>query len=116
MNRVLIVDDDPACALALQVLLRNQGYSVRIERDSPLALDAVQEFEPNAVLIDIMNPKSRGGDVAWQLASERTLNGTKLILYSQLSTAEVRRKLPAGEIPILEKPIDVDELMRLLAG
>lgn len=115
MNRVLIIDDDPSSALALRVMLDDRGYEVSVELNSPKAVDAVREFKPDAVLIDFMMPKVHGGDVAWQLTADPALHGIKVILYSNISAAELRPKLPPRDIPILEKPVSVDALLRLLA-
>jgi len=114
MNRILIIDDEPNSALALGLVLHDRGYEVRVEKDSSRALEAVRDFQPHAVLIDYLMPKAHGGDVAWQLHADPGLNGTKLILYSQISADELRQKLPARDIPILEKPVSADDLLRLL--
>ncbi|MEI9898759.1 MAG: response regulator [Chthoniobacter sp.] len=114
MDRILIIDDEPNSALALGMVLYERGYEVRVEKDSGRALQAVREFQPQAVLIDFMMPKADGGEVAWQLHGDPAFNDTQLILYSEISPEELRSKLPARDIPILEKPVDGEQLLRLL--
>jgi DNA-binding NtrC family response regulator len=116
MNRVLIIDNEPNSALALGIVLQERGFEVRVENDSARALECVRAFKPDAVLIDSLMPKANGGDVAWQLANAANVNGTKVILYSRIAAVELRRKFPLREIPILEMPIEVEELFRLLDG
>ncbi|MDR3406207.1 MAG: response regulator [Chthoniobacter sp.] len=114
MNRILIIDDEPNSALALGMVLYEHGYEVKVEQDSARALETAWEFQPSVVLIDFMMPKAHGGEVAWQLHADPALKDTKLILYSGLSPEEVRPKLPPRDIPILEKPVDAERLLRLL--
>jgi hypothetical protein len=50
LQRVLVVCQDSHLSLALQVLLTERGYSVRCERDSRHAIEAIKEFAPDALL------------------------------------------------------------------
>jgi CheY-like chemotaxis protein len=114
MKRVLIIDHDPASALALRAMLEDQGYEVRVQADSTAAVRAVREFKPDSILIDFLMPKAHGGDVAWQLHAEPGLTEVKLVLYSHIAASELRSKLPPRQITILKKPVRIDDLMRLL--
>jgi len=114
MNRILIIDDEPNSALALGIVLYEHGHEVKVEKDSARALEAVREFRPDVVLIDFMMPKAHGGEVAWQLHADPALKNTKLILYSGMLPEELRPLLPPRDIPILEKPVDTQRLLRLL--
>jgi two-component system, OmpR family, alkaline phosphatase synthesis response regulator PhoP len=114
MGRILIIDDDSNSALAVRLLLEEQGHEVKVQLESPKALDAVRTFKPDAVLIDFMMPNAHGGDVAWLLNAQRELDGIKLVLYSHIPPSVIRPKLPLRDIPILEKPVSVEELFAAL--
>ena len=61
-----------------------------------------------------MMPTLHGGDVAWQLATDPGTRSINIIVCSGADQAEITRKLPLAKIPILEKPLDSEILLRLL--
>ena len=62
--RILLADDDRDATLSLSTLLKLEGYVVHHVYDGNATLDAVREFEPDIVLVDIGMPKLSGYDVA----------------------------------------------------
>jgi DNA-binding response OmpR family regulator len=62
--RIVLADDDRDATLSLSTLLKLEGYEVRHVYDGGATLDAVREFEPDLVLVDIGMPKLSGYDVA----------------------------------------------------
>jgi len=62
--RILIADDDRDAALTLMTLLRDEGHDVRAVHKGRQALDAVAEFQPDVVLLDIALPELSGWEVA----------------------------------------------------
>jgi CheY-like chemotaxis protein len=116
-TRILIVDDDPEATHGLGRLLVKRGYEIQEENDSSKALAAAKAFRPGVVILDFVMPNVHGGDVAWQLASDPVLRDTRMIICSGVaSRGEIAGKLPPTEIPILEKPVDTEALLKLIAG
>jgi two-component system nitrate/nitrite response regulator NarL len=72
MTRVLIADDHPMIAAALEVLLRGTDYElVGRARSGADALAQVQRFKPDVLLLDVNMPDGSGIDVLRQLRSVR---------------------------------------------
>ena len=113
-RRILAIDDDPETTGGLKRLLGAHGYEVREENDSTKALASAKEFQPHYVILDYWMPHAHGGDVAWQIASERSLGATKLVMCSGFDPETFRRALPPLRIPIFEKPVDTDALLELI--
>jgi CheY-like chemotaxis protein len=112
--RVLIVDDDASATRSLRRLLEAAECVVEEENDSARASLHTREFKPDFVILDFKMPGLHGGDLAWQLQSDPEMKRIKLIVYSDLPECEIRSHLPPDPIPVLEKPIDIDALLRLL--
>ena len=53
MRKILIIDDDPTVCLSLELLLRKNSYEVRSVKHPNQALDVLQEFQPELVLLDM---------------------------------------------------------------
>ena len=112
--RVLIVDDDAGATKSMKRLLETSGFVVEEENDSALASFHARKFQPDFAILDFKMPVLHGGDIAWQLQSDPELKRIKLIVCSGIPAQELRYHLPPNPIPVLEKPIDLSELLRLL--
>ena len=113
--RVLIVDDLVDAADSLAILLRRLGYEVQATYDGASALRAAAEFLPQAVLLDLALPKLDGFQVAARLRQMPDLQNVCLIALSGYGQADdVARTRTAGFDFHLIKPVNFDELLRLL--
>ena len=71
--RVLIVDDEPNILLPLEFLMRREGYEVRSARDGEEGWQAVQQWRPDLVLLDVMMPQRDGFEVCGLIRSDPAL-------------------------------------------
>lgn len=115
-TRVLTIDDDPAATQGLKKLLEKRGYTVKEENDSTRALETARKFQPDVVVLDFLMPRAHGGDVAWQLASDPVLRRAKVIMCSGVPLGDFAAKLPPSKIPVLEKPVNSEDLLRLIGS
>jgi DNA-binding response OmpR family regulator len=67
MSRILIVEDDPAIAIALEDDLRLEGYAVEVVHDGEAASKRARETPFDLVLLDLMLPKKDGFEVCREL-------------------------------------------------
>ena len=66
--RVLVVDDDPALAEMLGIVLRSEGFLPSFVADGERALAAFRENRPDIVLLDLMLPGENGLSICRRLA------------------------------------------------
>ncbi len=59
-TRILVVDDDPSVRQAIEVLLRQEGYSCTCAGDAEAALDAMRQTEYPLVICDVRMPDHDG--------------------------------------------------------
>ena len=69
--RILVADDDRDAVLVLTMLLEDEGYQVRGVHHGTEVLDAVFNFAPDVVLLDIGMPQMSGYEVARRLRERR---------------------------------------------
>ena len=67
MERILIVDDDPAVQKALKRLFESEGYRVEVTGDGRSALEAFRAAAPTAVILDLRLPILSGQDVCREI-------------------------------------------------
>ncbi|MEA3208282.1 MAG: hypothetical protein QOE70_1339 [Chthoniobacter sp.] len=113
--RVLIVDDNADTAQALARLLARIGHQIVLAHDGAQALERAREQAPQAILLDIGLPGMDGFEVAQRLRGEPSCSGALIIAVTGYGQDEDRqRALDAGFDHHLVKPVDLDELKRLL--
>ncbi len=115
-RRVLVVDDNVDGAESVAMLLRLWGHDVHLAYNGPESLSAARELNPDVMLIDIGLPGMSGYDVAKHLRQNPQFQKTLLVAitgYGQ--TDDVRRSADSGFDFHLTKPVDPEDLERVLA-
>src|SRR3954470_20553242 len=106
--RVLVVDDDPALAEMLTIVLRGEGFDTAVVRDGAKALDVFRETHPDLVLLDLMLPGTSGLDVCKEIRAE---SGIPIImLTAKTDTVDVVLGLESGADDYVMKPFKPKEL------
>lgn len=103
-----MVDDDPALAEMLTIVLRGEGFDSAVVRDGSHALDAFREVRPDLVLLDLMLPGMSGLDVCKLIRAE---SGVPIImLTAKTDTVDVVLGLESGADDYVMKPFKPKEL------
>jgi CheY-like chemotaxis protein len=112
-RRILIVDDDPDSTHLVKILLEKTGnYVVLEENDADQAHQSARNFRPDAILLDIMMPKTDGGEVAAQIEADPELRNTPIIFLTALVTEpETKAGLRIEGHRSLAKPINIPQLI-----
>ena len=109
-GRILVVDDEPAVRTALDRALRVAGYEVALAGDGASALDALDGFAADAVVLDVAMPGIDGLEVCRRLrdTGDRT---PVLMLTARDAVGDRVAGLEAGADDYLVKPFATDELL-----
>lgn len=109
---ILLVDDDDAVrGIALEVL-QIHGYQVIEAQSGAAALSIAKSHDGpiDLLLTDLLMPEMTGFDLADQLVKLRP--GTKVLYMSGHSKTIVHQRLFKAETPLIQKPFDLDALLR----
>jgi DNA-binding response OmpR family regulator len=112
--KILVADDDRDTVLSLRLLLSTEGYEVLGVYDPHSVFQAVREFEPDAVLLDIGMPQMTGYDIAREL---RRTRGNDLLLIAVTAWSKFSDKMAAhiaGFDHHVSKPYRPAEILELL--
>ncbi len=114
-RKVLIVDDEPNIVTALEFLFRRSGYEVRLATNGAEALQEVDSFQPDVVLMDVMMPGRSGYEVCQHLREQPELARIKIVMLSAKgSEAEVNKGLSLGADLYVTKPFSTQELVNTI--
>jgi len=109
MTKILIVEDEPGIALALEADLLLEGYEVEIVRDGDSALKRAQAGGFDLVLLDLMLPGMDGYEVCRRLRREGVRTPI-IILTARTRPAEMVMGLDLGADDYVTKPFSPEAL------
>ena len=109
-TKILVVEDDPHILLGLEEVLKSEGFEVTVCNRGDQALQAVQQYHPALILLDVMLPGSSGYDVCKQLRA-RKWPGLILMLTAKSQEIDKVVGLDLGADDYVTKPFGVRELL-----
>jgi class 3 adenylate cyclase len=111
-NRILIVDDEPFNLDLLEQELADYDYAIERATDGVEALEKIETFHPDIILLDYMMPKMNGLEVVKRLRAPEQHKAIPVILLTAKATQEDKiRGLDAGADDYVTKPFDSFELL-----
>lgn len=107
----LVLDDDAPLRRMLREALTSEGWLVRAAARSEMAMQLAALRRPDVVLLDVSNPAFAPDALATGL---RIHYGPNLPILATATSAapEISRRI--GAYGFLEKPFEIDKLLRLL--
>ena len=113
--RILVVDDYPVGADALQLLLEQNGFEARTVNDASLACAVAEEWLPFAVVVDIVMPDVTGLELARRLRAGVLTRDMLLVAFTARASQNDRaRALEAGFDVHCAKPLTPNRLLTVL--
>ena len=113
--RVLVVDDEQMLTDLLSMALRMEGWEVRTAGSGFHALQAARDFEPDAMVLDIMMPDLDGMAVLHRLRQSGN-DVPVLFLTAKDSVGDRVAGLTAGGDDYVTKPFSLEEVVARLRG
>lgn len=116
MKRVLIIDDDPRNIFAMAATLKSKAYLTDSRDSAQEGINLLKSDSTfDAILIDMMMPEMDGYEAIPLIKKIPSHNNTPVIaVTAQAMTGDKEKCLAAGADGYLSKPVDVDQLFRLL--
>lgn len=113
MPRILIVDDEPNLVLALELLMRKEGYEIHTAPDGEAAVADAERLRPDLILLDVMMPKMDGYEVCQRLRANPALKGVTIVMLTAKGREVEREKgLALGADLYITKPFSTREVVR----
>lgn len=108
--KILLVEDDPRIAAALEAALQHHHYAVDLAFDGELGWDYITAYDYSLVILDWMLPKLDGITLC-QRIRQRGLQMPVLLLTAKDTGSDKVIGLDAGADDYIVKPFDLQEMM-----
>ena len=110
---LLVVDDDRGMRDTLLDILEARGYRVGVASDGVEALEAVKSEAHDLVLMDIAMPRMNGVEALKEL---KRIDGQTIVIMMTAYAVQdlIEEALREGVYEVVYKPLDVDEVLKLV--
>ena len=113
MSKVLLIEDEPSLAAALQRVLEVEGYEVVTTTDAQHGLDAAREGDFQVIVTDLKMPGISGLEIVKSLHETRPQ--LPVILMTGFHTTEAAiEAMKLGAYDYILKPPDQEEFVALI--
>ncbi|KAB2902397.1 MAG: response regulator [Anaerolineae bacterium] len=112
MKRVLIVEDNPELSSVFSDLLTDNQFEVRVAMNGLEAVDTLNDFSPDIILLDVHMPILSGLEVLTYTRENPALDHTRIIMM----TGDFRiEQMPEARLVdrFLVKPVHLADVLTL---
>lgn len=114
-SRILVVEDSATQAILLERILEGAGLSVRILNDALGVIEALEDFKPDLVLMDLHMPRANGAELAAIIREQDSSATIPIVFLSDERDQEVQiHALSMGGDAFITKPIEPGLLVKAL--
>lgn len=115
-RRVLLVDDDAKVLSAMREGLTTAGgFTVRTASSGLEAGLAITEFQPEAIVLDVMLEDVPGVQIVRRIRESQSGRGVRIVAISgKAEPSDVDEIIAAGANAFLRKPFTIPDLMKAL--
>jgi CheY-like chemotaxis protein len=111
--RVLVVDDDEGVKALMSELLRREELSVDCATDGEMALERIRRNRYDAIVLDLMLPKTSGFEVLRFIKNEHPLMLPRTVVVTAASNMTLRDFDDGQKVQrVLRKPFDISEFVQ----
>lgn len=111
--KILVVDDEASLTDLLKMALKYEGWEVETASNGKEALEKVDSFQPDAMVLDVMMPDLDGMQVLTMMRANN--NDTPVLFLTAKDSVEDRIKgLTAGGDDYVTKPFSLEEVVARL--
>ncbi|WP_462281839.1 hybrid sensor histidine kinase/response regulator, partial [Salinivirga cyanobacteriivorans] len=110
--KVLVVDDNPSNIQLIANMLDGQGFTIEVATSGKDALELLEEYRFDLILLDIMMPELNGYDTCRKIhALPLSRNIPVIFLTAKADDESITKGFEAGGVDYITKPFNSDELI-----
>jgi len=89
MSKIMVIDDDPEISSLVQYTLESMGHTIRVCDNGREVIDAVKEFQPELMVMDVMLPGIDGYSLTSKITEDPQLASIPIIVLSALEPSKI---------------------------
>jgi len=113
MKRILVIDDELETRTVIEIILKQNNYTVEGISKWQYLTYSIQYFKPDLILLDVDLSGADGRDICSELKTSKTTSHIPIILFSGFPDL-VGHLNGCQPDAIIEKPIDLTNLLETI--
>jgi CheY-like chemotaxis protein len=113
-QRIAVIEEIADDIYSIKFILQSIGYDVDSFSSRNSTLDAVNEFSPQLIIVDMMIPDGEAYQIMKELGKSRLKKVPILAITAQAMAGEEQDVYKAGGQDVLSKPYEVSDLRKKL--
>jgi two-component system cell cycle response regulator DivK len=106
-KKILLIDDSDKNFNMLSKLLKADGYEIAAASSGQEGLSRINDFKPDIVLLDLMDPKMNSFEICRELKMNENTEGISIIVFTSFATPEDKKNAMDSKADgFIEKPIN----------
>lgn len=111
-NKILVAEDNALQLKLITSILEKDGYQVCGTTDGLEALDALEKFNPDIILLDIKMPRMSGVEACQKIKEKSEYRDTPVLFITAYKENDlIIEAFQAGAIDFISKPFSRDEII-----
>jgi diguanylate cyclase (GGDEF)-like protein len=112
-SNILVVDDNPDKLALIEAALSLAGYHVTTATDGDEALAAIESYQPDLVITDVMMPRMNGYELAQRIRANPLTKFIPVIMQTAAGrrAEDLRRASEVGALGYITDPTDLDLML-----
>jgi DNA-binding response OmpR family regulator len=108
-KKILVIEKNQSIIEIIAIVLTSEGYDVRLSQTETGILDQILEYQPDAILLDIVFPSEEGTELCRTIKATESIKNIPVIVLSTYNKIEKVKEICADEV--IEKPFDISFLL-----
>jgi CheY-like chemotaxis protein len=114
-KKVLVIEDHPDSREMLELVLKDEGYTVITAEDGLAGLNRAKEEKPDAIITNINMPNLDGREMIKQLRRIPELRMVPIVVLSAVRTNDPEALINVGATVVTSKPVELKMLLETLS-
>lgn len=114
-RKILLVDDEANVRKALSTSLQKAGYDTKEAASGAEALERLDEYQPEVMLLDLRMPKLDGMETLRRLKQRRGHMPNVVMMTAYGSANDVMEAMRLGAFDYVQKPFDLAQVKQVVA-
>jgi DNA-binding response OmpR family regulator len=112
---VLLVDDEPSILTATKAGLVDRGFNVQAVEGADEAIRMIHKLKPSIVVSDLVMPGTNGFELFQEVQKEKEYTSIPFVFLTAVDDYYAKKfGKEIGGAAYITKPVDLDELERIL--
>ena len=112
-KKIFILEKDKGILEMVSYVLEDEGYDVKAITTEHGIFEHIENYKPDAILLDIVTPSEQGMEICRTLkVNTKTKHIPVIVLSTHSKVIETIKKVCADDV--LPKPFDIDVLINML--